>query len=484
VFCLDHFLRPVDYPRFLRGLIESRRPDVVVVSNSELGYQLLPYLRAHCPAPAYVDFNHVEEPHWRSGGHPRSGVAMQEQLDLNIVVSEHLKSWMVERGADGSRIEACYINADTSLFRPDERARSRERRELWIGPGECVILYAARFCPQKQPLVFADSIGRLRDLCRGLTDPPAFKVLVAGEGEQADTLWMRLEELGLLRKDDEPHTSGPVVMLGAVPPERMPAIMAASDVFFLPSMWEGIALSIYEAMSAGLAVVGANVGGQRELVTPETGLLLDRPLGADGEPDTEAEAERYALTLLDLLRDGRKRTALGRAARERITAHFELANMGERMLQLFAHARDLRERSPRMTLPVSLADESALQAMEHHRLSHLTDYLWSVQGRYQELLSRTDPRAAAAAREREAAERLAEIQNSRTWKLLCAAKRIPPYATIARLRWGPEWQQMDVKLPVTTRLAMIEGSRSYRMIRALKRVPPWSAYVRARYGRS
>jgi glycosyltransferase involved in cell wall biosynthesis len=484
VFCMDHFLRAADYPRFLRGLIESRKPDVVMVSNAELGYQLLPFLRAHCPGPAYVDFNHMEEPHWRSGGHPRSGIAMQEQLDLNIVVSEHLKTWMVQRGADSTRIEVCYINADTGLFRPDESLRAREREKLAIGPGEAVILYAARFCAQKQPMVFAESIARLRDLIGGLRDRPAFTVLIAGDGEDRDALVARLSDLGLLRQDDEPDPSRPVVMLGAVPPERMPAIMAASDIFFLPSMWEGIALSIYEAMSAGLAVVGAAVGGQRELVTPETGLLLDRPLHPDGTNDLESEAERYSMALLDLLKDGRKRAAIGAAARQRIESHFELANMGGRMLDLLAHARDLRDSSPRQALPPGLARESAVQAIEQHRLTLLTDHLWGVQARYHELLRQIDPSGAAEAREQEAAERLGHIENSRTWKLLRAAKRIPPYSAIARLRWGPEWQEMHLKMPPSERLAMIESSRSFRLIRTLKGVPPWSMYVRARYGRS
>lgn len=483
VFCMDHFLRAADYPRFLRGLIESRRPDVVMVSNSELGYQLLPFLRAHCPGPAYVDFNHMEEPHWRSGGHPRSGVAMQEQLELNIVVSEHLKTWMVQRGADTSRIEVCYINADTGLFRPDARARASEREAIGIGPGETAILYAARFCPQKQPMVFAESIARLRDLAMRMRDRPAFTVLVAGEGEDRDALAARLSELELLRADGHPDPSRPVVMLGAVPPERMPRIMAASDIFFLPSMWEGIALSIYEAMSAGLAVVGADVGGQRELVTPETGILLERPLDAEGANDLAAEADRYALALLDLLNDGRKRSALGAAARKRIETHFELANMGGRMLELFSHARDLRDSSPRPALPRSVANESAVQAIEQHRLTLLTDHLWGVQARYHDLLRRIDPSGAAEAREREAMEQLGRIENSRSWQLIRAAKRIPPYAAIARLRWGPDWEQMDLKMPPIQRLAMIESSRSYRLIRSLKKVPPWSMYVRARYGR-
>ncbi len=62
--------------------------------------------------------------------------------------------------------------------------------------------------------------------------------------------------------------------VGALPNPRLRDLMAAADILFLPSAWEGIAQSIYEAMAAGLVVVGADVGGQRELVTPDCGYLL------------------------------------------------------------------------------------------------------------------------------------------------------------------------------------------------------------------
>jgi len=56
----------------------------------------------------------------------------------------------------------------------------------------------------------------------------------------------------------------------------VPELLAASDVFVLPSSWEGHPLSVMEAMAAGRAVVATNVGGVAELVKhDETGLLVD-----------------------------------------------------------------------------------------------------------------------------------------------------------------------------------------------------------------
>ncbi len=86
-----------------------------MMSNSEMGYHVLPYLRVHCPGPAYVDLSHMEEPWWKNGGHPRYGAGSQAMLDLNIVVSDHLKSWQVRQGADPERIEVCYVSGVRGL---------------------------------------------------------------------------------------------------------------------------------------------------------------------------------------------------------------------------------------------------------------------------------------------------------------------------------------------------------------------------------
>ncbi|MHC4797754.1 MAG: glycosyltransferase family protein [Planctomycetota bacterium] len=118
IFILHNFLKPVDYPRFLRYLIQSRDSDVVMVSNSEVGYMLLPYLRAYCREPVYLDYCHIEDEDWKNGGYPRFGVGFQDLLDLNIVASQHLKDWMVNRGADSKRVEVCSINVDTEKGSP------------------------------------------------------------------------------------------------------------------------------------------------------------------------------------------------------------------------------------------------------------------------------------------------------------------------------------------------------------------------------
>ncbi len=356
IFLLPHFLRLVDYPRFLRYLIDSRQVDTVMVSNSELGYLLLPYLRAQCPDVTFVDFCHMEEESWKNGGYPRMAVHYQACLDLNIVASAHLQRWMAQQGADPQRICTCYINVDTDTWQQDPQTRARVRQEMGVDDSTPLVLYAGRICAQKQPQVFAYTVQRL--LCMGVR----CVALVAGDGP--DLGWLRawITQQGF---DTQ------VRVLGAVPNERIRALMSAADVFFLPSQWEGIALSIYEAMACGLPIVGADVGGQRELVTSACGVLLP-PQSA------ESAAERYAQIMAELLTQPAQRHAMGLAGRARVAAQFRLEQMGERMVTLFAEARRWHTVQARPRPDVAWSWISAAQAIEYTRLWEETEQLWQV----------------------------------------------------------------------------------------------------------
>jgi len=152
-----------------------------------------------------------------------------------------------------------------------------------------------------------------------------------------------------------------VRLLGALGPQRVREMYWASDVLFLPSAYEGIALAIYEAMAAGLPIVGADVGGQREVATPECALLLPRS-------DEATEIQQYANELEGLLRDPARRAAMGRAGRVRIEKHFTLEAMGQRMLALFAAAQQRAKMHPKPAIPLRLAGEIAVQAVDAVRL--------------------------------------------------------------------------------------------------------------------
>ena len=358
IFLLDRFLRPADYPRFLRALIHSREVDAVLISHSEFGYQLLPYLRAHFPRLPLLDFCHIEEEGWKNGGYPHMSATYQDMLDRQLVTSHHLKGWMEKRGADPTAIEVCYINVDADYWRPDPDRGRRARQRFHIAETTPLIVFVGRVCPQKQPAVLAQTAARLAQLSSD------FLLLVAGDGP--DFEWLRT----FVKKN---RLDRQVRLLGAVPNAEIRDLLAAADIFFLPSEWEGIALSVYEAMACGVPVVGADVGGQAELITPECGVLIGR--GEEAE-----EARHYADILAQLLSDPERRKTLGHRARRRIEDHFRLEHMTERFLAAYDAARQERETAARPVPGIGLGRACASQAVEYQRLSSLTDWLWQKRG--------------------------------------------------------------------------------------------------------
>jgi glycosyltransferase involved in cell wall biosynthesis/GT2 family glycosyltransferase len=452
VFMLDHLAQMPHYPRLLRYLIDSRRPDVVFISNSELAYLILPYLRAHCPAPVYIDYSHMEEEYWKNGGHPRHGAGMQDQLDLNIVSSDHLKRWMTARGGDPSRIEVCRTNVDIHAWKPDPELRRRTRDELGLADDVTAILYPVRLTAQKQPMVFADSIRRLRDRLRGTDDK--FVAIIAGDGEDRPALERYIRQHKL-----QSH----IRLLGAVAIARMPGMYNAADILFLPSMQEGIALSLYEAMACGKVVVGATVGGQAELVVDGAGFLF--PL----LDDKAAEADRYGTVLAELVQNPARRDQIGAAARRHVEANHPLEAMGRRLAELFQLAAHHKRTRPRQSVSLGLAQELAVAGIDWIRTRDLCEYLWPF--RQRTLDAEAEQRRRAERERTAAAQAVGFIESSASWKLIQAARRLA-------LR-GPDTSNPPD--PVA-RLNHIRASTSYKIITVVKRLPPLSVISRLRHG--
>src|SRR5690606_11081478 len=129
-----------DHPLFLRYLIDSRQPDFVCIANSHLGYQLVPYLRSYFPDVPFVDYLHMEQEDWMSGGYPRCSIIYQSQLAQTIVSSQHLKNWMTARGGDESRIRVCHTNIDAERWCRDHLDAASMRKKWNLPEATPVIL--------------------------------------------------------------------------------------------------------------------------------------------------------------------------------------------------------------------------------------------------------------------------------------------------------------------------------------------------------
>jgi glycosyltransferase involved in cell wall biosynthesis len=106
--------------------------------------------------------------------------------------------------------------------------------------------------------------------------------------------------------------------------EDIPALLAAADIFALPSHFEGLPMSVIEAMLTGLPVVATAIRGPREQVVPNvTGLLV--------QPGAVAP---LAAALARLAADPALRAAMGQAGRTRALELYDET-------KVLAHTMDL-----------------------------------------------------------------------------------------------------------------------------------------------
>jgi len=355
IFVLPNILRESDYPRFLDYLIRSRQIDTVVIAGSTIGYQLLPYLRTVSPDVAFVDMCHVEEPHWMNGGHPRFGVGYQDLLDLNIVTTAHLGKWMHERGADEARIKVMHTGVRATVSSLSD-ARALIRAELSIPADRPLLVFSGRLCAQKRPLLLAEILKAARDA--GLI----FQILVIGDGDQ------RVPFEALLRKY---QLTAHVQMLGSVPHQRWLDILAASDILLMPSQYEGISISLLEAIATGVVPVVAQVGGHAEIVSSDVGVLI---------PHRNDEVQDYVDAIHRLISNPAELQQMSKQCQALASSKLSWEGMIEKFLALLDEAHQLRVAQPRYPISPSLGRELSTQALECMRLSDIANQPWSAKG--------------------------------------------------------------------------------------------------------
>lgn len=136
--------------------------------------------------------------------------------------------------------------------------REAQREALGIGPDAPIMITAGRLNTQKNHKGILEAFSDPR-----LADAGAI-LLIAGDGDLRGDLEAQAAALGIADR---------VRFLGVV--ANLPDLLAAADAFVLSSDWEGYPLVIMEAMAAGKPIASTTVGCLAELVSPETGLLVD-----------------------------------------------------------------------------------------------------------------------------------------------------------------------------------------------------------------
>jgi glycosyltransferase involved in cell wall biosynthesis len=178
-----------------------------------------------------------------------------------------------------------------------------------------VVAMVGRLVPGKGPEVLLYAARSL--LCAH----PNVAVVFVGDGPCKDSLQHLAYEMGV---------ASSVVFAG----ERndMPGVYASLDVLVLPSLDEGMPMTVLEAMAAGKPVVASNVGGiSKAVVHGETGLLV--PAG---------QVAALAQAISRLLTDRQLAVTLGNAGRKRAAELFSAVSMAEQYRHTYCEALKCR----------------------------------------------------------------------------------------------------------------------------------------------
>ena len=192
------------------------------------------------------------------------------RLSTLVAVSHDIKSFLATNGnIPASRVVVIENGIDVQHYRPDPAVRSRYRTELGVADDEHMILAVGNLYPVKGHIHLIDAAARLH------REGARIKVFIAGRGKEEHSLQARVDSLGL-------HET--CILLGFRDDAR--ELLWASDIFAMPSLSEGLPLSILESLAAERPVVASAVGGIPQVLTDgETGVLVPA-----GDPRRLAEA--------------------------------------------------------------------------------------------------------------------------------------------------------------------------------------------------
>jgi glycosyltransferase involved in cell wall biosynthesis len=283
--------RPLDVLK-LRDFLLAARPTIVhtfLLTGSLYGR--FAAMMAGVPVVIGTEVNIYEH---KRAAHARVERWLMRGTDAVIASAQSVKDFYIKQvAADPAKVEVIYNAVDWSQLKTT-MSRDQFRDSAGVPRDVVVAGIIARLTRQKAHRVLFDALAQHPGLQR-------LHLLVVGDGELRDELRQRVESLGIQQRV---HFMGARRDLGN--------ILGSVDLFAMPSLWEGLPLSLVLAMGAGLPVVATRVAGIPEVVQDTvSGFLVS--------PDNSAE---LGDALARVAADPALRRSAGEAARAYVRPRF------------------------------------------------------------------------------------------------------------------------------------------------------------------
>jgi glycosyltransferase involved in cell wall biosynthesis len=235
-------------------------------------------------------------------------------LDRIISISRDIRREIRGNGFPEGSVVSIPNSVDVDLFRPgsgDGKGRMEQ------------ICFIGRLAEEKGVHYLIKAVRAVKK------DGDRIKLFIVGDGPLRSSLEELSQQLGLMED---------VLFVGHA--ETVLPYYQKTDVFVLPSLSEGLPLSLLEALSCGLPVIATAVGGSREIVDPhdEAGSIpvSHYHIGTYGILVNPRDVEGLARALLRSLKDRELSQHLGRAAQQYVKSTFSLDRVVDKYRALYA----------------------------------------------------------------------------------------------------------------------------------------------------
>jgi glycosyltransferase involved in cell wall biosynthesis len=237
------------------------------------------------------------------------------QASKNISVS-HGNKKTGQRLIKGFDSKVIYNGIDLKRFNPAGEFR-KIRSELNISDTDTVCIFLARFEEQKQPLVL------IRCFTHVLSMNESLHLIMVGDGPLKEASIKLAEDLQVTHR------------IHFLPfRQDVPDLLASSDVYILPSLWEGMPIGLIEAMAMEKAVIATEVDGSSEIIRhKQNGWLIS----TNGLEENLTSALKVMLDQDDL------RKALQYEARKSVLSEFNVETMTKKIEAVYRETAGIRE---------------------------------------------------------------------------------------------------------------------------------------------
>ncbi len=208
----------------------------------------------------------------------------------------------------GFKSDVVHNGIDLVKFNPDAAERKNLRSELGIAQDAFVICSIGRITVQKDPLNFIKAFKEISSRY------PKAVLLMVGDGDLKNKAIELVKELGLEKSVVFQKSRADVA-----------DVLYSSDVFCLPSLWEGFPIALLEAMAMRKPVIATEVDGSLEIIQHKKNGLLIKP----------QNKTMLVNAVTELLNDETLRNRLAKEAHQTIINDFDVKQMTKKIENVY-----------------------------------------------------------------------------------------------------------------------------------------------------